>query len=133
MGPADGCCRRRESQWRVHLTPYAEQRKEQYGGIPADDYVEWWGVQEHVRTRLADDGSFFVNIKPHCEDGERVLYVFDLVLAMKRQWGWRFVDELCWRDTRDGVPGGWNNRFKDGFEPIYQFTSRRLSGLGPIT
>lgn len=101
--------------------PYAEQRKKQYGGVPVDQYVEWWeAVQENVRANLADDGSFFVNIKPHCEKGERVLYVFDLVLAMKRRWGWRFVDELCW--LRPGVPGEWPNRFKNGFEPIFQFT-----------
>ena len=76
--------------------PYAEQRKEQYGGVPTAEYVAWWeAVQANVKANLAGDGSFFVNIKPHCEDGERALYVFDLVLAMKRQWGWQFVDELC--------------------------------------
>jgi DNA modification methylase len=100
--------------------PYAEQRKKQYGGVPTGEYVDWWeAVQSNVRANLADDGSFFVNIKPHCEKGERVLYVFDLVLAMKRRWGWRFVDELCWK--RNSVPGGWNNRFKNAFEPIYHF------------
>jgi len=105
--------------------PYAEQRKQQYGGVPTAEYVEWWeAVQANVRANLASDGSFFVNIKPHCEDGERVLYVFDLVLAMVRRWGWRFVDELCWRDTKDGVPGGWSNRFKNAFEPIYHFSTR---------
>ena len=100
--------------------PYAEQRKKQYGGVPVGEYVEWWeAVQANVRANLADDGSFSVNIKPHCEKGERVLYVFDLVLAMKRRWGWRFVDELCW--IHAGVPGHWPNRFKNSFEPIYQF------------
>ena len=104
--------------------PYAEQRKEQYGGVPVDEYVDWWdAVQANVRANLAEDGSFFVNIKPHCEDGERVLYVFDLVLAMRRRWGWRFVDELCWRNTKNGVPGTWPNRFKNAFEPIYQFSA----------
>lgn len=72
-----------------------------------------------MRARLAEDGSFFVNIKPHCEDGERVLYVMDLVLAMKRQWGWRFVDELCW--ISPGVPGAWPNRFKNAWESIWHF------------
>jgi len=100
--------------------PYAEQRKAQYGGVPTSEYVEWWeAVQANVRANLAADGSFFVNIKPHCEDGERVLYVFDLVLAMKRRWGWRFVDELCW--THTGYMGGYINRFKNQFEPIYHF------------
>jgi len=100
--------------------PYAEQRKKQYGGVPTDKYVEWWNeVQANVRAHLAADGSFFVNIKPHCENGERVLYVFDLVLAMKRQWGWKFIDELSWNDVP--IPGKWDNRFKNGFEPVYHF------------
>jgi site-specific DNA-methyltransferase (adenine-specific) len=103
--------------------PYAEQRKEQYGGTPAAEYVAWWeAVQANVKAHLAADGSFFVNIKPHCEDGERVLYVFDLVLAMKREWGWRFVEELTWHNTAP-APGDWPERFKNGFEPVYQFAT----------
>lgn len=101
--------------------PYAEQRKKQYGGVPVAEYVEWWGaVQSNAREHLAGDGSFFVNIKPHCEKGERVLYVFDLVLAMKRRWGWRFVDEFC--RLVQTTPGKWPNRFKNGFEPVYHFS-----------
>lgn len=102
--------------------PYAEQRKQQYGGVPTDEYVEWWGaVQTNVRAALAKDGSFFVNIKPHCEDGQRVLYVFDLVLAMVRQWGWWFIDELCWKHP--GFPLKPHDRFSNAFEPIYQFST----------
>jgi site-specific DNA-methyltransferase (adenine-specific) len=100
--------------------PYAEQRKEQYGGIAADDYVEWWeAIQRNVHDALMADASFFVNIKPHVEDGERALYVFDLVLAMRREWGWAYIDEFCW--TRGGVPKMVKYRFKNAFEPIYQF------------
>jgi site-specific DNA-methyltransferase (adenine-specific)/site-specific DNA-methyltransferase (cytosine-N4-specific) len=102
--------------------PYAEQRKKQYGGVPTAEYIAWWeAVQANVRAHLADDGSFFVNIKPHCVDGERVLYVFDLVLAMQRRWGWRFVDELCWHH-RDALPGKFLYRFKNQFEPIFHFS-----------
>ncbi|HSG63291.1 MAG TPA: DNA modification methylase [Pseudomonadales bacterium] len=101
--------------------PYAEQRKEQYGGVPTDEYVEWWdALQANVKANLAGDGSFFVNIKAHCEDGQRVLYCMDLVLAMVRRWGWRFVEELIWHNTAP-APGHWDERFKNGFEPIYQF------------
>lgn len=100
--------------------PYAEQREEQYGGIPVDKYVEWWAsVQEIARDVLSDNGSFFVNIKPHCENGQRVLYVFDLVLSMVRSWNWLFVDELCWK--HQGMPGDYKGRFKNQFEPIYHF------------
>jgi DNA modification methylase len=104
--------------------PYAMQRAKQYGGVPADEYVEWWeAVQANARVVLAEDGSFFVNIKPHCKDGQRVLYVFDLVLAMVRRWGWRFVDELCWRQTNNGVPGKYGARLKNAFEPVFWFTN----------
>ena len=37
----------------------------------------------------------------------------DLVIAHRRVWGWRFVDQFCWRKTDNGVPGGWGNRFKN--------------------
>ena len=109
--------------------PYASQRKyDESSGfkpIKPDGYVAWWEpVQANVRRHLAGDGSFFVNIKPHCEDGERVLYVFDLVLRMRRGWGWRFVDEFCW--TRHGFPGGFDQRFKNGFEPVYHFAGESL-------
>lgn len=101
--------------------PYAMQRAKQYGGVPVGEYVDWWeAVQANVRSVLAKDGSFFVNIKPHCEDGQRVLYVMDLVQAMVREWGWRFVDELCWK--RVSIPAKWSNRFKNYFEPVYHFS-----------
>lgn len=102
--------------------PYAMQRKDQYGGIPMDEYVEWWdGIQTNVRSSLREDGSFFVNIKPHSKDYRRVLYVFDLVLAMCRKWGWEFIDEYSW--LRVGIPGDPKlmGKFKNQFEPIYQF------------
>lgn len=101
--------------------PYAEQRKQQYGGVPVDQYVEWWeAVQQNVRDNLAEDGSFFVNIKPHCDAGQRVLYVFDLVLAMVRRWGWRFVDELCWK--KQGTPIEAIYTLKNSFEPVFHFS-----------
>ena len=100
--------------------PYAMQRKNQYGGVPVDQYVSWWQhVQANIKAVLAEDGSFFVNIKAHTEHGERVLYVMDLVLAMQRQWGWKFIDELIWYKT--GFPGAFNNRFMNQFEPVFWF------------
>lgn len=100
--------------------PYAEQRKQQYGGVPVAEYVEWWGaVQTNVRSVLAGDGSFFVNIKEHCEDGQRVLYCKKLVIAMVEAWGWRFIEEFCW--LRNPTPKQVVEHFKQGFEPVYQF------------
>jgi len=103
--------------------PYAEQRKEQYGGVPASQYVEWFrDVANAVWAFLAEDGSFFVNLKAHCEDGERETYDKRLVLAM-REWGWRFVDELVW-DNMKAFPGVFGPRFKNQFEPVFHFATR---------
>jgi DNA modification methylase len=90
--------------------------------VPPDQHAEWFRpVAANIAAILADDGSYFLNIKEHAEDGERSLYVKGLVLAHNRQWGWRFVDEFCWRETYNGVPGGWGNRFKNAWEPVFHF------------
>ena len=106
--------------------PYASQRKyDESSGfkpIAPDDYVAWFdAVQENVRAHLAEDGSWFVNIKEHCEDGQRSLYVKDLTIAHVRRWGWRFVDELCW--SKQGMPGLFGDRLKNEFEPVFHFTA----------
>ena len=106
--------------------PYAAQREYDkssgFTPILPEQYGEWFRpVAANIASVLAPDGSYLLNIKPHAVDGERSLYVMDLVLAHKRQWGWRFIDEFCWRNTANGVPGGWPNRFKNAWEPIFHF------------
>ena len=105
--------------------PYAQQRgyDEDSGFVPVkpDDYVEWFRpVQHFVGQHLAVDGSWFVNIKPACGGLDRELYVFDLVTTHARQWGWHFAEEFCWE--RRGLPSQVVRRFKNQFEPVYQFT-----------
>jgi DNA modification methylase len=104
--------------------PYASRRKYDessgFDPVDAEEFVDWFdAVQANVRDHLADGGSWFVNIKEHCDDGERHLYVKDLAIAHKRRWGWRFIDELCWR--RVSITGLYPNRFKNGFEPVFHF------------
>lgn len=114
--------------------PYAEQRKEQYGGVPASEYVAWWeAVQANVKEHLAADGSFFVNIKAHSEDGQRSLYTLDLVAAMVRRFGWQFRDDFVW--THSGTPGDAEmmHRFKNQHEPIYWFTLQEGFKFRPLT
>jgi len=106
--------------------PYATQREYDpssgFEPVPPEKYAGWYAlVAANIATILADDGSYFLNIKEHAGDGERNLYVKDLVLAHRRLWGWRFVDEFCWRKTDNGVPGGWGNRFKNAWEPVFYF------------
>lgn len=106
--------------------PYASQRKydEESGFKPIkpDEYVDWFEpVQANVRSHLAADGSWFVNIKEHCEDGERSLYVKDLVVTHARTWGWTWIEEYCWR--RPSFPGDplSMRRFKNGWESVYGY------------
>lgn len=120
----------------VTSPPYATQREYDpasgFKPVPPDEYVDWFrDVAANIQAILAPDGSYFLNIKEHAADGERHLYVRDLVIAHKRQWGWRFVDEFCWRKTDNGVPGGWNNRFKNAFEPVFHFCRQQTIKFRP--
>jgi DNA modification methylase len=102
--------------------PYAMQRKDDYGGIPADEYPNWFlRVANNIYQILADSGSFFINIKEHVEDGQRSLYVMKTIIAMVEA-GWRYVDQLIW--TKPGLPGGWSNRLRNDFEPVHFFTKK---------
>jgi DNA modification methylase len=120
----------------VTSPPYATQRQYDpssgFEPVPPEKYVAWFkDVAAAIESVLEPDGSYLLNIKAHAEDGERHTYVMDLVLAHKRQWGWRFVDEFCWRKTDDGVPGGWSNRFKNAWEPVYHFSRERKIKFRP--
>jgi DNA modification methylase len=104
--------------------PYAAQREYDpssgFSEIPPDEYVEWfYPVQSGIRSRLAVDGSFFLNIKPNADGLSRMLYVMDLVVAHVRKWEWIFAEEFCWE--RAGIPQQVVRRFKNQFEPVYQF------------
>ena len=116
--------------------PYATQREYDptsgFKPVPPDEYCEWFrDVAANIAAILAADGSYFLNIKEHADEGERDLYVKDLVIAHRRQWGWRFVDEFCWRKTDNGVPGGWGNRFKNAWEPVFHFCRQQQIKFRP--
>ena len=104
--------------------PYAAQRgydpESGFSPIPPEKYLDWFSsVQENVRDVLAQDGSWFVNIKEHTDRGQRHIYVKDLVIAHVRQWGWWFIDEFCW--IKNTIPLSVHGRFKNGWEPVFHF------------
>jgi DNA modification methylase len=120
----------------VTSPPYATQREYDsssgFKPVAPEAYVAWYAdVAAGIESVLAPDGSYFLNIKEHADDGERNLYVKDLVIAHRRQWGWRFVDEFCWRKTDNGVPGGWGNRFKNAWEPVFHFCRQQQIKFRP--
>lgn len=100
--------------------PYANKRKKAYGGIPADEYVEWFsGISTNLYRVLKPDGSFILNIKEGA-NGEKEVYVLDLIKKLKEQ-NWLWIEEYIWRKTTS-MPGWWPNRFRDGWERCLHFT-----------
>ena len=106
----------------VTSPPYADQRTSTYGGIHPDQYVDWFLPRARVLMDvLSPEGSFVLNIKEKAVNGEKHPYVYDLVLALRRQLGWRLVDEYMWH-KKNCYPGKWPNRFRDAWERILHFT-----------
>ncbi|MDO4569973.1 MAG: site-specific DNA-methyltransferase [Planctomycetia bacterium] len=104
--------------------PYADQRKNTYGGIPVDEYVEWFlpRAEEMLRV-LKPSGTFVLNIKEKACNGERCTYVMELILAMKQR-GWLWTEEFIWH-KRNCYPGKWPNRFRDAWERLLQFNKTK--------
>ena len=104
--------------------PYADQRKQTYGGIHPDKYVEWFlPVSEQLLRVLKPTGTFVLNIKEKAVNGERSTYVLELILAMKKQ-GWLWTEEFIWH-KKNCYPGKWSNRFRDAWERLLQFNKDR--------
>ncbi|HQG53736.1 MAG TPA: DNA methyltransferase, partial [Bacteroidales bacterium] len=56
--------------------PYADQRKNTYGGIPRDKYVAWFlPITSELLRVLKPTGTFILNIKEKVVKGERSTYV----------------------------------------------------------
>ncbi len=104
--------------------PYADQRKNTYGGIKPDDYVEWFlpKSKEFLRV-LKPSGTFVLNIKERVVDGERHTYVLDLIKELKNQ-GWLWTEEYIWH-KKNSYPGKWPNRFRDSWERLLQFNKTK--------
>jgi len=101
--------------------PYADKRKNCYNTTSVNEYVKWFlPIAKEIKRVLSDNGSFFLNLKTHTDNGERSLYVFELVIALRNEIGFLFVDELSW--IKSAYPGHYDGRFKNGFEPVYHFT-----------
>lgn len=100
--------------------PYADSRKDTYGGIHPDKYVEWFMPKAEQFSRvLKPTGTFVLNIKEKVVSGERHTYVIDLILKM-RENGWLWTEEYIWH-KKNCYPGKWPNRFRDAWERLLQF------------
>ena len=108
--------------------PYADQRKNTYGGIHPDKYVEWFlPITEQLLRVLKPTGTFILNIKEKVVNGERSTYVIDLIIGMKEQ-GWLWTEEFIWH-KRNCYPGKWPNRFRDAWERLLQFNKSKTFNM----
>jgi site-specific DNA-methyltransferase (adenine-specific)/site-specific DNA-methyltransferase (cytosine-N4-specific) len=108
----------------VTSPPYADQRRNTYGGVPAGRYVEWFlPISEQLFRVLKPTGTFILNIKEKVVNGERSTYVIELILEMKKQ-GWLWTEEFIWH-KKNSYPGKWPNRFRDAWERLLQFNKER--------
>lgn len=104
--------------------PYADQRKNTYGGIHPDEYVQWFLPKTDQMFRvLKPSGTFILNIKEKVVGGERSTYVLELILAMRKQ-GWLWTEEFIWH-KKNCYPGKWPNRFRDSWERLLQFNKSK--------
>lgn len=108
----------------VTSPPYADQRAATYGGVKADDYVEWFmPIATELKRVLKPEGSFVLNIKERVVNGERHTYVLELIIALRKQ-GWLWTEEYVWH-KRNCYPGKWPNRFRDAWERCIHFTKQK--------
>lgn len=104
--------------------PYADQRQHVYGGVPPDEYVEWFlPIAAECKRVLKPTGSFVLNIKERVVNGERHTYVLELILKMREQ-GWLWTEEYIWH-KKNTYPGKWPNRFRDAWERCLHFTKQK--------
>ena len=84
--------------------PYADQRKNSYGGIHPNQYVEWFlPITEQLIRVLKPTGTFVLNIKEKVVNGQRSTYVIQLILEMQKQ-GWFWTEEFIWH-KKNSYPG----------------------------
>ena len=104
--------------------PYADNRKNTYGGIAPEAYVEWFlpRAEQFFRV-LKPTGTFILNIKEKVVSGERHTYVLELILALRKQ-GWLWTEEFIWH-KKNAYPGKWPNRFRDAWERCLQFNKQK--------
>ena len=80
----------------VTSPPYADRRKNTYGGIKPEKYVDWFlEISKELFRVLKPTGTFILNIKEKAEEGERHTYVIELILALRKQ-GWLWTEEYIW-------------------------------------
>ncbi len=108
----------------VTSPPYADSRRNTYGGVHPDLYVQWFlPISSELLRILKPKGTFVLNIKEKVISGERSTYVMELIIEMRKQ-GWLWTEEFIWH-KKNSFPGKWSNRFRDSWERLLQFNKEK--------
>lgn len=104
--------------------PYADARKNDYGGPAPDKFVDWFlPISEEIKRVLVPTGTFVINIKEKVVSCERHTYVLDLIVELRKK-GWLWTEEWIWH-KKNCFPGKWPNRFRDAWERCLQFNLQK--------
>lgn len=105
--------------------PYSNIRNS-YQGVKPKEYTKWFTpIAAQILRVLKTNGSFILNIKDKCEDGERIPYPFEIVIAL-RELGFKFIDTIIWQKKNGATCAG--RRRADYFEYIFHF----CTGIEPV-
>jgi DNA modification methylase/ParB-like chromosome segregation protein Spo0J len=106
----------------VTSPPYAEQRKQQYPGVPEREYPEFtvdWMAR--LWEKLAYNGSVLIVIRPNLKNGVIKDYVLRTRLLL-REFGWKECEKLIWHKPDGGACMGSMKRPRRVYEEILWFS-----------
>jgi len=94
-----------------------------FGGINADDYVDWFiPYCKEIERVMKPSGSFILNINDKVQDGFRHPYVFDLISRLHKETGLKMYERLFWNKMK-GLPN--KSRFGDRIEYVFWFVKSK--------
>jgi DNA modification methylase len=89
--------------------------------LPPEKYVDWFLPLFHEAKRfLKDTGSFILNINDRVINGERNIYVFELVTRVVKETGLKLFDRYIWF-KKSALPMTGDKRLNDRIEYIFHF------------
>lgn len=89
--------------------------------LSPEKYVDWFlPLFKEASRFLKDTGSFILNINDRATNGERNIYVYELVTKIVKETGLRLFDRYIWF-KKSALPMTGNKRLNDRIEYIFHF------------
>lgn len=86
-----------------------------------EEYVNWFlELFKESKRFLKDSGSFILNINDRATNGERNVYVFELVYRIVKETGLKLFDRYIWF-KKSALPMTGEKRLNDRIEYIFHF------------